>query len=127
MQKALKLKGSKESPEVMFDKETKVFSISGRSLPEDSFQFYQPVIEWMREYVKDPLPLTELKTHFEYFNSSSIKQLLILFKTIESLLDTGVEAKIVWKYDEEDDLMEIKGKEFKRMLKIPFELEEVPA
>ncbi|MCU0359337.1 MAG: DUF1987 domain-containing protein [Bacteroidia bacterium] len=127
MQKALKLKGSKESPEVMFDKEAKVFTISGRSLPEDSFQFYQPVIEWMREYVKDPLPVTELKTHFEYFNSSSIKQLLILFKTIESLMDTGKEVKIVWKYDEEDDLMEIKGKEFKRMLKIPFELEEVSA
>ena len=125
MQKALKLKGSKESPEVVFDKEANQFILSGRSLPEDSFQFYQPVIEWMKEYVKDPLPVTELKTHFEYFNSSSIKQLLILFKTLESLIDSGKEAKIIWKYDEEDDLMEIKGKEFKRMLKIPMELEEV--
>jgi hypothetical protein len=125
MQKALKLKGTKESPEVVFDKDAKQFIISGRSLPEDSFQFYQPVIEWMKEYVKDPLPLTELNTHFEYFNSSSIKQLLILFKTIESLIDAGNEAKIIWKYDEEDDLMEIKGKEFKRMLKIPMELVEV--
>jgi hypothetical protein len=125
MQKALKLKGSKESPEVVFDKDAKQFSISGRSLPEDSFQFYQPVIDWMKEYVKDPLPLTELHTHFEYFNSSSIKQLLILFKTIESLMDSGKEAKIIWKFDEEDDLMEIKGKEFKRMLKIPLELVEV--
>lgn len=125
MQKSLKLKGTKESPEVIFDKENNHFSISGRSLPEDSFQYYQPVIEWMREYVIDPLPSTELVAHFEYFNSSSIKQLLILFKTFESLLQSGKEAKIVWKYDEEDDLMEIKGKEFKRMLKIPMELVEI--
>ncbi len=125
MQKALKLKGTKESPEVVLDKEANQFIISGRSLPEDSFQFYQPVIEWMKEYAKDPLPVTELKTHFEYFNSSSIKQLLILFKTLESLIEGGKEAKIIWKYDEEDDLMEIKGKEFKRMLKIPMDLVEV--
>lgn len=125
MPKALKLKGSKETPEVVFDKENQLFTISGRSLPEDSFQFYQPILDWMKEYVQDPLPVTELVTHFEYFNSSSIKQLLILFKTVESLIDSGKEAKITWKYDEEDDLMEIKGKEFKRMLKIPMELSEV--
>lgn len=125
MPKALKLKGSKETPEVVFDKENQLFTISGRSLPEDSFQFYQPILDWMKEYVQDPLPVTELVTHFEYFNSSSIKQLLILFKTVESLIESGKEAKITWKYDEEDDLMEIKGKEFKRMLKIPMELSEV--
>jgi len=125
MQKALKLKGTKESPEIILDKEANQFAISGRSLPEDSFQFYQPVLEWIKEYAKDPLPVTELHAHFEYFNSSSIKQLLILFKSLESLISDGKEAKIIWKYDEDDDLMEIKGKEFKRMLKIPIELMEV--
>jgi hypothetical protein len=122
MQKALKLKGTKETPEISFDREANEFKISGRSLPEDSFQFYQPVIDWMKEYLKDPLPVTELVTFFEYFNSSSIKQLLILFKCIESLQQQGKEARIIWKYEEDDDLMEIKGKEFKRMLNIPMEL-----
>lgn len=122
MQKPLKLKGTKESPEVSFDREAGQFHIGGRSLPEDAVQFYQPVIAWMKEYTANPLEVTELITHFEYFNSSSIKQMLVLFKSLEVLLDSGKTAKIIWKYDEDDDLMEIKGKEFKRMLKIPFEL-----
>lgn len=123
MQKPLKLKGTKETPEVNFDRESGQFQIGGRSLPEDAVQFYQPVIAWMKEYANNPLDNTELKTHFDYFNSSSIKQMLILFKALESILESGKTAKIVWKYDEDDDLMEIKGKEFKRMLKIPFDLE----
>ncbi|HQQ95134.1 MAG TPA: DUF1987 domain-containing protein [Bacteroidia bacterium] len=122
MQKALKLKGTKESPEISFDREAGEFRMSGRSLPEDSFQFYQPVIEWMKQYINDPLPETVLVTHFEYFNSSSIKQLLILFKSLENLKEQGKEAKVIWQFEEDDDLMEIKGKEFKRMLSIPFEL-----
>lgn len=123
MSKALKLKGSKETPEVNFDRDAAVFMIGGRSLPEDAAQFYQPIITWMKEYAANPHENTELITHFDYFNSSSIKQLLILFKALESILDSGKSAKITWKYDEDDDLMEIKGKEFKRMLKIPFELQ----
>lgn len=123
MSKALKLKGSKETPDVNFDRDAGVFIIGGRSLPEDAAQFYQPIIAWMKDYASNPLDNTELSTHFEYFNSSSIKQLLILFKALESILDSGKTARIIWKYDEDDDLMEIKGKEFKRMLKIPFELQ----
>lgn len=125
MPKALQLKGTKETPEISFNKEANEFKLSGRSLPEDSFQFYQDVIHWMKEYAKDPLPLTEMKVYFEYFNSSSIKQLLILFKCLETIISEGKEAKIIWNYDEDDDLMEIKGKEFKRMLSVPLELVEL--
>ena len=48
--------------------------------------------------------------------------MLVLFKALESVMETGRSARIIWKYDEDDDLMEIKGKEFKRMLKVPLEL-----
>ena len=127
MLKALQLKGTKETPEIHLDKESNTFKLSGRSLPEDSFQFYQPILEWMKEYIKDPLPSTELVVQFDYFNSSSIKQLLIFFKLLETIVSQGKEAKIVWNYEEDDDLMEIKGKEFKRMLSVPLEITMLPA
>ena len=51
---AIHLKPTKESPEVILDRENGIFSITGVSLPEDVKEFYMPLIEWFREYFKSP-------------------------------------------------------------------------
>ncbi|HDP54935.1 MAG TPA: DUF1987 domain-containing protein, partial [Bacteroidetes bacterium] len=38
----LNVKGSHETPEVIFDKDNAIFSITGKSLPEDVKEFYNP-------------------------------------------------------------------------------------
>ena len=122
MEKNLKIKGTEDTPQVVFDKENNKFSLSGRSLPEDPAEFYQPIILWLEDYAKQPNPSTELHINLEYFNSSSIKQILLIFMLLEEIIKTGKEAKIIWHYNEGDDLMEVKGEEFKSMLTVPFEL-----
>lgn len=122
MEKILKLQGTEDTPEVLFNKETNEFSITGRSLPEDAFAFYKPIIAWMSAYVKQPNSITELTISLDYFNSSSVKQVLDLISLFEKIIKSGEEAKVIWCYSEGDDLMEIKGLEFKTMLSIPFEL-----
>lgn len=122
MDNYLKLRGTEDTPEVIFNKGTNTFSITGRSLPEDAFSFYSPVIAWMIAYSKKPNPVSELVIFLDYFNSSSVKQVLDLISTFEKIIKSGKEAKVTWCYSEGDDLMEIKGLEFKSMLSIPFEL-----
>ena len=122
MERALKLKATEDTPTVVFDKAKNEFSLSGRSLPEDATAFYKPVIAWMRHYIKDPRPNTEFRITLDYFNSSSIKQILIIFMLLEELTRSGKATKILWCYNEDDELMEIKGREFKSMLNIPIEL-----
>src|SRR4051812_44426538 len=116
MEKSFSAKATEDSPEIEFDPASNTFMITGRSLPEDAFSFYQPVQKWMSEYVKQANPSSKLVVSLEYFNSSSVKQLLILFSKFEEILQTGKEAKISWCYAEGDDLMEIKGQEFQSML-----------
>lgn len=43
----LNLKGTEDTPTILLDKKNGIFEISGRSLPEDSAEFYTPVIEWI--------------------------------------------------------------------------------
>ena len=122
MEKPLKLNGTEDTPQIIFDRDNNQFTIRGRSLPEDSSEFYRPVIAWMEDYSKNPNPYTELNVNLDYFNSSSIKQLLVLFMLLENIIKLEKEVNIVWCYSKDDDIMEIKGKEFKSMLDIPFEM-----
>ena len=69
----INLEGTEDTPKIILDKTNKIFEISGRSLPEDSAEFYQPVLEWLAEYAKDPLPETTFDFKLEYFNTASSK------------------------------------------------------
>ena len=124
MGKALKIPGSEEMPEVILDKEKNEFKLTGRSLPEDSFEFYRPIIEWMNEYIQNPNPVTHFQIFLEYFNSSSVKQVFFLLTKLEVLIKNGKEAKIIWHYQSGDELMKTKGIEFSKLLMIPFEMIE---
>ena len=50
---ALHIVSTEETPEVHFDVENKKFSISGKSLPEDSVAFYAPVFDWLQQFVEE--------------------------------------------------------------------------
>lgn len=115
-------KATEDTPSIEFHKGDNRFIIAGRSLPEDAFAFYEPVINWMTAYAKSPNPVSELTISLDYFNSSTVKQLLNLLLLFEEIIQSGKQAKIIWCYAEGDDLMEINGEEFQSMLNVPFEL-----
>ena len=121
MQKLLKYKATSDTPEIIFDSIENKFQIIGRSLPENPYDFYKPIIDWMTEYSKEPNSSTQIEINLEYFNSSSIKQLLQIFMVLEKIKKDGKDAKIIWYYNEDDDLNKIKGREFESILSIPFE------
>lgn len=122
MEKPLIIQGTEDSPKIILDKERRAFEISGRSLPEDAEKFYLPVLSWIEKYLKSPCPSTEMVINLEYFNSSSVKQLLKILLKLEQISKAGDHVNIIWCYDQDDELMEIKGREIKSILHVPFEL-----
>ena len=59
--------------------------------------------------------------NFEYFNSTSAKYILDIFKSLNTLNSLGVELDIKWLYEEDDeDMLEV-GEEMSRMSKLKFE------
>lgn len=121
MENSIKIKATEDTPDVIFDRNSNEFRLSGRSLPEDAFAFYDPIIKWLNDYSKSPNDNSILTVSLDYFNSSSVKQILELISAFEGIIRSGKSAKIIWCYAADDDLMEIKGMEFQSMTNIPFE------
>lgn len=123
MQK-LNINPGDKTPVIDFDVNGKLI-IGGKSIPENTPEFYQPVFDWLDEYSKSPAKITELNVHLEYFNTSSSKCLLDLFRKLEVLKESGKsEVSVIWIYEEEDEDMLEAGEDYKSLLSIDFILKE---
>lgn len=114
----ISLEGTEDTPKILLDKNNGIMEISGRSLPEDSAEFYQPVLDWLEEYKKSPNPETIFVFKLEYFNTASSKLILDILSSLEDIAD----AKIHWYYYEDDEDMEEAGEEFSELIDLEFEL-----
>jgi hypothetical protein len=119
----LKIEGTKKTPNINFDSSSGVLSIMGRSVPEDTYEFFQPIMQWIDTYSLTPGNETLVKIQLDYFNTSSSKFLLELLKKIKSIQtkNTGANVKIEWCYDDGDEEMKESGHDFMDLLNINFE------
>ncbi|MCH2197736.1 MAG: DUF1987 domain-containing protein [Flavobacteriales bacterium] len=109
---------TQDTPQVKYDDSANKLVIHGRSLPENAWSFYEPVIGWANELkLNGNTPLT-IEFFLEYFNSSSGRYLLELLSTLERMKD---KVQVVWISEEEDELMVEKGEEFSGLVDLPFE------
>lgn len=118
----IRIAATEDTPNVVLDRDNKVFEISGRSLPEDVVLFYKPIIEWFDGLNDNPIDNMELSVKLEYFNTASSKLLLDIFLKLEEIKDSGSEIKIVWNYPESDTDMREAGEEYSEIVEIPFDL-----
>lgn len=111
-----------KTPKIILNADVNVFEISGRSIPEDSVGFYRKVIDWIDDYSKNPNPKTNFKFQLEYFNTSSSKCLLDVFRRLEKMYKSGHQIEITWCYDADDEDMKETGEDYKALLEVPFDL-----
>jgi hypothetical protein len=111
------------TPMVNFDADASQLQLRGRCVPADATGFFAPIIAAVRDHrPRDQRFLIDVK--LDYFNTSSAKNLLDLFKTAEQLLKKDIVTRIVWHYLEGDeDLME-SGQDYAALISLPFDLVE---
>ncbi|ANQ49055.1 DUF1987 domain-containing protein [Flammeovirga yaeyamensis] len=117
--KVLNLAGTEDTPKVVLDKENEIFEISGRSLPEDSAEFFAPILSWIDEYAEENNSETKFLFKLEYFNTASSKLILDILSKLEEV--EGV--TVVWYYHEDDEDMQEAGEEFEELVELEFEFE----
>lgn len=115
----LDLQGTNKTPTLKFDAEQGSFLIEGRSIPENSIGFYRPIFEWMDNYVKTPQKETFLDVKLEYFNTSSSKCLVEIFRKLERIHENGHNVQINWFFEEDDEDMEESGEDFQEIIDVP--------
>lgn len=122
---ALKLDGTGMTPTVNFNDEDGNLRLQGRSIPENSIEFFKPLIDWVESYARRPKDNTVLHVQLEYFNTSSSKCILDLFKKLENIRNTGHGVKVVWYYEEDDEDMLEAGEDYKAIINVPFEMIQI--
>ncbi|MFH2096369.1 MAG: DUF1987 domain-containing protein [Bacteroidota bacterium] len=122
---SISIEGTPKTPTVNFDANTGKIEIKGRSIPENSIEFYKPLVDWLEEYGKTPKELTEVNVQLEYFNTSSSKCILDVFKKLESIAKAGNEVIINWYYEEDDEDMLEAGEDYQSIIRIPFKMIEI--
>lgn len=106
---------TKYSPRVELNPEGEI-SIRGRSLIEDPFAFYNPILVWAQNYSSQSL---DVEIKLEYLNTSSSKLLFTLLLGIQNNYNIK-KVNVKWYYEEYDeDNLEL-GKEFESQINIPF-------
>ena len=110
-------------PTIVMDKENGVFEIKGVSLPIDGKDLYQPVLDFLDEYAKNPNKITLFVFNLKYFNISSSKMFLFMLYKLKELYDSGNAVVVVWSYDDED--IREAGDDFQHMVDVPFQFKEV--
>jgi hypothetical protein len=109
------------TPYVCLNKDSNIFEITGKSKPTNVFEFYDPILNWLDQYMESPNPKTVLSIKLEYLNSASAKVINYLIKKLERAIKKGKEANVLWHYSiHEPDMKEL-GENYSYMYNIPFE------
>jgi hypothetical protein len=112
--------GTARTPTINFDFSTGVLEIKGRSIPENALEFYQPLIEALEKYSGSVKPTTIATVSLEYFNTSSAKRILDVFKKLEEIKKAGSAVSINWFYEEDDEDMLGAAQDYEALVNIPF-------
>jgi hypothetical protein len=100
-----------------------VLELKGRSIPENSIEFYKPIFDWVENYGNSPKPETQVNVVLEYFNTSSSKCILDFFKKLENLNNGGkTKVTINWHYEEDDEDMLEAGEDYQAIISVPFKM-----
>ena len=118
----IRIEGTPKTPTVHFNAAAGSLDIKGRSIPENSIEFYKPLMDWIEEYAKSAQPKTTVNIQLEYFNTSSSKCILDLFKKLEAVNN---EIVINWYYEEDDEDMLEAGEDYDAIINIPFRMIEI--
>ncbi|MDP4209965.1 MAG: DUF1987 domain-containing protein [Bacteroidota bacterium] len=122
---SLLIEGTAKTPTVRFDANQGLVEIKGRSIPENSIEFYKPLVDWLETYSKEAKPQTKVNIQLEYFNTSSSKCILDVFKKLETVYKNNREVVINWYYEEDDEDMLEAGEDYESIIRVPFKMIEI--
>lgn len=109
----LNIESTKYTPEIRSDLASGALFVVGKSYPENTFEFYGPVISWIESFLKENSD-EPLVFNFEilYYNSSSSKAFFDIFDTLEEASSEGAKITVNWLFDTENETMQEAGEDF---------------
>lgn len=120
----LKIKGEKGTffvPNIHFSAKTGICEVQGESYLEDTFTFYQPLVDWIKEFASSQQPIT-LNVGLTYFNTASSRSILDLLEALKAYEETGGQVKVNWTVKDWDEDMQQEVEDFAMDADLPINI-----
>jgi hypothetical protein len=119
MMEELRISPTKNTPEVILNPEG-IIRIKGRSIHENVTDFFEPVEDWISEYITVPADITSVDMNLEYFNSASAKVFIHILQKITYVTLKHKKFIFNWYYEEGDEDILERGEYFAAILDVRF-------
>ena len=116
----LELPATQTSPRVTF--KDGILVIQGKSIPQESAPFFDPLLKALNEYSLNPLAETRIELRVEYLNSDSMRSLMNIMIIAEKIFLAGNKVYVDWYYQTEEDIIYDAGTIFQSLIEIPIYL-----
>jgi hypothetical protein len=119
---SLILQETKSSPAIAFDSVSGILEISGESYPENSYEFYKPVLAWISRFCANFSGPIVFNCRISYLNTGSTKSMMDIFDLFEDRFRKGLKIRVNWFCDSENDRAVETAEEFMEDVTFPFEI-----
>lgn len=83
--KTIFIEPTDKTPQIDFNFLTGELILSGRSIPENATEIYEPAYDWVASYIKNPRQTTNLRLNLEYFNTATSIWLAKIVKCLSKI------------------------------------------
>jgi hypothetical protein len=115
----LRISATKNTPEIILNPEGTI-RIKGRSIHENVTEFFEPIEDWISEYITVPADVTSVDLNLEYFNSASAKVFIHILQKITYVTLKHKKFIFNWYYEDGDDDILERGEYFASVLDVKF-------
>lgn len=117
------VKQTQSTPAVNGDATTGTLTMSGDSYPENSYEFFSPVIAWLENLLGLPGFAIRLELHLMYMNTSSVKAMMDIFDLMEdAFADRNADLAVTWYFDPRNERVVEMIEEFREDCSFPFDI-----
>ena len=117
---SLKIEGTQSTPSIHADPLAGIVEMRGDSYPENSFELFSPVMQWIEDHLREPGRALTLHLHLLYLNTSSVKAMMDIFDILQDAHREGRQVAVNWYYDEQNARVAELAEEFKEDCSFPF-------
>lgn len=96
--------------------------MKGDSYPENAFELYQPVIDWIANFLDRAQRPLQMRLELLYLNTSSIRAMMDMFDQMEEAHLAGKPVGVTWLYERENDRVAELAEEFREDYTFPFDI-----
>ena len=100
----IEIEATRSSPSVVCDPDARTLVLAGESYPENTFEFYRPLLAWMEDVIEtDSDTPFVLDVALSYLNTGSIKSMMDMLDRLDEAHGDGIGVSVIWRCDPENE------------------------